>query len=173
MAPAPRTFMDSVERFLLRVVLLGVVLLALLLAFAAWHTRHNAPAAGLAGPPAAPATTGITLTIDYGDGTQKRFTDLSFTPGMTVLDAMNAARSHARPLVFTSTGAGEGAIVSAIDGVGNEGGTPGGLGGTLRNWQFWVNDRYGEASIGVAKLAAGDRVTWGFRKYEPGAPAPR
>lgn len=162
--PRPPTFLDHVERLLLRVILVALLVLAITIGFAVWQTRGRGvpPAAAL--PPA--GTGAVTLVIDYADGTQRRFTDLPASPGMTVLDAMNLAAAHARPLSFVATGTGDTVFLSRIDDLPNE---PTGAG-----WQYWINAEYGLASIGVAKLRPGDRLTWAFRAYQrdPAPPGP-
>lgn len=171
-SPAPPNFLDTIERYLLRAILGGLVVLVLLLGFAWWQAKHapattragaSGAAVGAGGVAAVPATTTITLVIDFGDGTQRRFTDLAFAPGMTVVDAMRAAAAHARPLVFESKGSGPGAIITSIEGIRDEG--AGTNPGAARAWQYWVNAAYGETSAGAAALKAGDRVSWAFRPY--------
>ncbi len=156
----PPTFLDNIERVLLRIILGAVLALALLLGFAAWQTRHQKP--GMVA--ALPATTTVSLVVDFGDGAQKRLSGLASTPGMTVLDVMNLAKSHARPVEFTSNGAGERALLTSIDGVKNEGIEAGIT--TARCWQYWVNGQYGRTSMGVAKVSPGDWVIWAYRPYE-------
>ncbi len=165
--PAP-TFLDGVERVLLRIILAALVVLALLLGFAAWHTRHQKNAA-LA---VSPASTSISVLVDFGDGSQKRFANLAFTKDMTVLDAMKLAATHPRPLVSEIKGTGDRAQLMSIDGQRDEGIEKGVA--AARCWQYWVNAQYGMTSIGVAKLQPGDRVTWAYRPYEsdPKPPAP-
>jgi hypothetical protein len=163
-AKAPRTFLDVIERVLLRIILGALAVLVLLLAFAWWHNHRT----GAAGPGAAapvaitPTTTTVTLVIDFGDGTQRRFTDLAFTPGMTAMDATRAATTHARPLALESRGQGSTAIITSIEGIRDETGADP---ATSRAWQFWVNGAYGETSAGAAALRAGDRVSWAYRAY--------
>lgn len=157
--PAP-TFLDGVERVLLRIILAALIILALLLGFAAWHTRHQKAAAAAA----APASTAISVLVDFGDGSQKRLADLSFTKDMTVLDAMKLAGTHPRPIVSEIKGVGDRAQLMSIDGQRDEGIEKGIA--LARCWQYWVNTQYGMTSIGVAKLQAGDRVSWAYRPYE-------
>ena len=161
----PPTFLDGVERVLLRIILAALVVLALLLGFATWHARQQRGA--VAQNAGANAATTITLVIDYGDGVRKTFMDLGASPGMTVLDAMNAAKSHTRPLAFTTTGSGDSTLLHSIDDVTNEG-----ING--RAWQYWIDGTYGMASIGAAKVNPGQRVSWAFRPYDrdPKPPAP-
>ena len=166
----PPTFLDRVERGLLRVILIALVFLALLLGFASWHARQQRSAAQQ--NPVANAATTVSLLIDYGDGVRKTFTDLPASPGMTVLDAMNAAKSHARPIAFTTTGSGDTALLNSIDDLSNEGAAK--HPGQSRAWQYWVDGAYGMTSIGAAKVNAGQRVSWAFRPYEsdPKPPQP-
>lgn len=157
--PAP-TFLDGVERVLLRIILAALVVLAVLLGFAAWHARQQKAATVVA----APASTAISLLIDYGDGAQKRLAGLAFTPEMTVFDAMNLANAHPRPIMCVVKGTGDRAQLMSIDDLRDEGAEKGIK--TARCWQYWVNAQYGMTSIGVAKLEPGDRVVWAYRPYE-------
>jgi hypothetical protein len=149
-------------------ILGAVVVLALLLGFAAWHVRHQGGAPAVASP----ASSTITVVIDFGDGSQRRLSGLAATPGMTVLDAMNLAKAHPHPIAFTCSGAGDRALLTSIDDVKSEG-IEAGI-ATARCWQYWINAQYGMTSIGVAKLQPGDRVTWAYRPYEsdPKPPPP-
>lgn len=135
-------------------------MLALLLGFAAWHSRHQ-KAAAIAGNP---ASTSIAVLVDFGDGSQKRLADLAFTKEMTVLDAMTLAGLHPRPIVSEIKGSGDRAQLMSIDGQRDEGIEKGIA--VARCWQYWVNTQYGMTSIGVAKLQPGDRVIWAYRPYE-------
>ena len=103
----------------------------------------------------------IQLTIDYGDGVQKRFADLPLTPDMTVLDALRAAKEHPHGITFVVQGTGQNAFVSQIDDVKNEGG-----GEKAKNWMFRVNGKDAERGVGVFILSGGDAVLWRFAVYE-------
>lgn len=100
----------------------------------------------------------VELTIDYGDGVEKRFQALPFKPGLTILGLMDAASQHPRGIKFEYRGQGETAFLKSIDGVANE--------GRGRNWIFRVNDKLGETSFAVQALRAGDKVAWRFGKYD-------
>jgi len=101
----------------------------------------------------------VTLTIDYGDGFQKRFVNIRWRKGMTVLDAMQSAKRHKRAQFdFTYRGRGATALLSKIDDVGNEG-------GGKRNWIYSVNKQKGDRSFGICKLHSGDAVLWRFETY--------
>lgn len=164
--PPPPTFLDTLERLLLRAILIAVALLAALIGFAAWHTRSTAAARGAAAvqPTQAPTTTAISIVVDFGDGAQKRLSGIAFTQGMTVLDAMNLARVAQHPIHFQASGRAETALISQIDDVANE---PGTAGPKSRAWQYWVNQQYGMSSVGAATLQPGDRISWAFQEYKP------
>lgn len=101
----------------------------------------------------------VELTIDYGDGFQKRYTQLKATAKMTVLEVLSAAKKHPRGIDFKSRGKGETAFVTQIDQLKNE--------GAGRNWIFSVNGKQGKRSCGVTFVEAGDKVLWRFSKYSP------
>ena len=99
------------------------------------------------------------LIVDYGDGSQKHFTELPWREGITVLEATKIAQKHPRGVKSTVRGSGSTAFLTQIDDVANEGGDG-------RNWVFRVNDELGDRSCGVTKIDAGDTVLWRFQTYE-------
>lgn len=158
----PATFLDRVERSLLIIIAGAVVLLIALLGFATWHTRQMRAAAAASTPGQVDVYTTITIVVDYGDGSQRRLVGIPHTPGMSVLDAMNLATGRPHPIQFQGTGSGPTALITQIDDVRNEAGSM-----ESKAWQYWVNTQYGDTSVGVATLKAGDRISWAFKKYEP------
>jgi hypothetical protein len=108
----------------------------------------------------------VKLVIDYGDGVQKHFVAIEHKAGMTVLDALQAARAHPRGVEVEHSGGGATALVRRIDDLKNQGGSAGE--GGARNWQFYVNDRYATAGAGATKLEPGDVVRWVFAPYTGG-----
>lgn len=111
--------------------------------------------AGHAADPEAPPT--IRLIIDYGDGVEKHFTALAWKDGMTVLNALEAAKDHARGIRFACRGKDATTFLTEIDGLENE--------GNGKNWVFRVNDKLGSKSFAVTPLKAGDTVLWRFGEY--------
>lgn len=114
---------------------------------------------------AAPATNqdgpSVQLTIDFGDGFQKRFPTLAWQSGMTVLDALRAAARHPRGIRLESAGRREMTLITAIDGVANQGGGP-----NTRNWVYQVNGRRATRGCAVVELQPGDRVLWELTFYD-------
>jgi hypothetical protein len=98
------------------------------------------------------------LTIDYGDGVQKVFTNLAWQEGQTVLAALETAAKHPRGIKFEHRGSGATAFITSIDGQKNE--------GIGRNWFYEVNGKPANKSCGVWTLQAGDQVLWRFGKQE-------
>jgi hypothetical protein len=103
----------------------------------------------------------LELAIDYGDGSEKRFTDIAWKDSMTVFDVLRAAEDRPHGLTISSHGSGETLIVSKIDDLANQGG-----GKTDKNWIFHVNGQMGDESAGIATVRPGDRVLWKFGPYE-------
>jgi hypothetical protein len=101
----------------------------------------------------------VRLVVDYGDGVIKTITGLPWAKGSTVLDVMNAAKSHG--ISFSYTGSGASAFLTRIDDVANEGG-----GGSKKNWQLWVNTSYADKSFGVYEVQPLDVVFWRFTTQE-------
>lgn len=113
------------------------------------------------GTAAAPGVATIRLSIDYGDGVEKRFQALPFKESMTVLDALLSAQSHPRGVKVSVAGTGANAMVVQIDDLKNEGGGP-----KSRNWLFRVNGKEATQGAGSLALSAGDAVLWKFTVYE-------
>jgi hypothetical protein len=115
-------------------------------------------AAGWATPPAAgEGAQTVRLVVDYGEGTTKTISNLAWAKGNTVLDAMKAATARPHGISFSFTGSGATAVLTKIDDVPNEGGGAG-----KKNWQYWVNDAYGDRSFATFELQARDVVVWRF-----------
>jgi hypothetical protein len=99
----------------------------------------------------------VRLTVDYGDGVAKTVSDLAWSKGNTVLDAMKAATSRPHGISFSYTGSGASAALTKIDDVQSQGGGAG-----KKNWQYWVNGTYGDRSFATFELQAQDEVLWRF-----------
>ncbi|MFM8251467.1 MAG: DUF4430 domain-containing protein [Planctomycetota bacterium] len=136
-----------------------VWLLAVVVCLAPAAFADDSPAAAQKSEAAKGDTaTTVELVIDYGDGVQKRFTRLTPTPQMTILDVLQAAQKHPRGIKFEYRGKGETGFLTRIDDVANE--------GRGRNWIFRVNNKLGERSFAVEPVRAGDVVSWSFAKYQ-------
>lgn len=99
----------------------------------------------------------VSVGVDYGDGSEKRFSAIAWQEGTTVLEALQSAAKHPRGPTFKHRGSGATAFVSQIDDVANAGG-----GG--KNWRFHVNGKLADQGCGVFPLKAGDAVLWKFEK---------
>jgi Domain of unknown function (DUF4430) len=99
----------------------------------------------------------VRLIVDYGDGATKTISDLAWSKGNTVLDAMKEATSRSHGISFSYTGSGASAVVTKIDDVQNQGGGAG-----KKNWQYSVNGAYGDRSFAAFELQAQDQVVWRF-----------
>lgn len=103
------------------------------------------------------AAPSVRLVVDYGDGTTKTISDLPLAKANTVLDAMTAATTRPHGISFSYTGSGATALMFRIDDETNQGGGAG-----KKNWQYWVNETYGDRSFGAFELKPGDVVLWRF-----------
>jgi Domain of unknown function (DUF4430) len=139
--------LDSTVPALILIGLSLVIGLGLLVDAAAVHGADDDPAASPV----------VQLTIDYGDGCEKHFTRIAWREGMTVLDALEAARKHPRGIRFEHRGAGETAFVSQIDELKNQ--------GQGKNWLYHVNGKGGTKSCGLQVVAKDDRILWKFATY--------
>jgi hypothetical protein len=104
----------------------------------------------------------VRLIVDYGDGVEKHFTALPYkkgNDGMTVLDALGAAKASPHGITFDSRGRGAYTMLTRIDDLKN-----GGAGADAKNWTYRVNDKFAEDSLGVHVIQAGDEVRWTYAK---------
>lgn len=100
----------------------------------------------------------IALTINYGDGVEKRFTAIPWKPGMTVLEVLEAARKHPRGIRFKYRGSAGRAFLYQIDDIPNE--------GKGDNWIFRINKKLAGQSFAVTRVNAGDVILWEFGEYK-------
>ncbi len=106
-------------------------------------------------PSSEPQGSTVALEIDFGNGAKKQFAALPWRAGMTVADLMGQASKFRPGIEFDQQGEGAGGLLTAIDGLKNEG-----SGG--RNWRYRVDDRYGEVSFCLQSIEPGMRVLWEF-----------
>jgi hypothetical protein len=102
-----------------------------------------------------PAAKTVSLTADYGDGSEKRFAALPWREGLTVFDALQAAGKARAKLDVAHRGAGATLFVLALDGVKNEGASG-------KNWRYHVGGKLADRSCAVYELKPGDAVVWKF-----------
>lgn len=101
----------------------------------------------------------VALTIDYGDGFQKRLPKVTWRAGMTVLDVLEEAKKHPRArLKIRYQGSGATALLLQIDDVVNQGG------GKL-NWIYSINGKKADRSFAIKALQPSDEVLWKFETY--------
>jgi len=124
--------------------LLGLTLVALILS-------------GVTGrlPAQEPAAKTVSLAVEYGDGSEKRFAALPWREGLTVFDALQAASRKKGKLDIGHRGDGATLFILALDGVKNEG-----AGG--KNWRYHVAGKLADRSCAVYELKPGDAVVWRF-----------
>ncbi len=103
------------------------------------------------------ATVSFLLTIDGGDDEKSASWPLNCPPETTVLGAMQRAQ-QAGLLKLTSSGNGEMAFVSAIDGVENEGGNG-------KHWIFYINGEIAKRGCGAVVIQPFDEIDWRFEVY--------
>ena len=99
----------------------------------------------------------VSLVIDFGDHFQKRFTAITWTRDMTILDVLQAAAKHPRGIGFKHRGKGKTAFLTSIDKLENQGGD--------RNWVYRVNGKLGDRSFATFKVQPTDAILWTFGKY--------
>lgn len=103
----------------------------------------------------------VSLTIDYGDGAQKRFPQIAWPEQRegTVADVLLYAEKHDRGVKITARGRGETRFLEAINGLKNEG-----AGG--KNWMFLVNGELAQSSYATTPVETGAVILWKFRTFQ-------
>lgn len=101
----------------------------------------------------------VVLTVDYGDGAQKKYNAIPWQTDMTVLKVMQWADKHPHGIDFVSRGEGATAMLIQIDDLKNRG-------GESKNWIFRVNDKLADRSCGIFPVKEGDRILWRFERYQ-------
>ena len=123
-----------------------------------WVSPNTASDDGVAKPAKRDTPPTIELTIDYGDGAQKRFPEVPWKKGMTVMDTVLWAGKHPHGLQVRHRGQKSLAMVSQIDDLKNGGGSG-------KNWIFYVNNRLSDRSCGASIVSSGDKILWRFEVY--------
>ncbi|EAQ78440.1 DUF4430 domain-containing protein [Blastopirellula marina] len=115
--------------------------------------------AGLAGASySAEPEKAVEVVIDFGDGSEKHYTQIPGKKAENVFAATETASRHPHGFALQSRGSGDTRFVFSIDDVKNE--------GNGRNWIFRVNDKLATRSCELVKIAPGDVVLWRFQRYE-------
>ncbi|TFH07332.1 MAG: DUF4430 domain-containing protein [Candidatus Thorarchaeota archaeon] len=89
-----------------------------------------------------PASTGIDLIVDFGNGT------VAYHSGLTAPDVYNLTISL---FEIDAVWAGDRAFINAIDGVHQD---------ETHGWQYWVNGNYASIAANLYILHDGDSVLW-------------
>lgn len=115
----------------------------------------SSQAAGNWTPSELPQGDTVALEIDFGNGAKKQFAALPWRPEMTVSQVMEEAHKFRPGISFTQVGTGASGLLTAIDGVKNEG-----SGG--KNWRYRVDDHFAEVSFCLEPVEPGAGVLWEF-----------
>jgi hypothetical protein len=103
------------------------------------------------------ATVSFLLTIDFGDDKKSLSWPMNCPPETTVLEVMQRAQ-QAGILELASSGGGEMAFLSAIDGIKSEGGSG-------KNWVFYVNGELAKRGCGTVVVQSFDEIDWRFEVF--------
>ncbi len=96
------------------------------------------------------AAEGITLTVDFGNGTIREFSGLN---GSNVLEVTSSV------LDVEVRWFGTLAYIKGIEGLIGEG---------EYGWQYWVNDEFASIAVNLYSLENGDTILWAFSSPAPG-----
>lgn len=108
-------------------------------------------------PASRPEGRTFSLTIDFGNGAERRFAALRWRDGLTVLEALQAAADFRPGITFTLKGKGETAFLSSLEGLKNSGAGGG-------NWIYEINGEMAQRGMAVQTLNPGDALLW---RYAP------
>jgi hypothetical protein len=100
--------------------LLAVVFGAIVIARASRVEERAVAPRQLPVPSAAAAGKSVALTIEYGDGRERKFDAIAWHEGMTVDDLLNAASQLPDPISYGVLGNGELTLLTNIDKTHNE-----------------------------------------------------
>lgn len=106
------------------------------------------------------ANSAVGLTVEWNRDERLPLFEVAWSDGMTVRDLMLDAQKAGK-LTFDEAGEGDAAMLTAISGTKNEGGSSDSF-----NWTFRVNGKMGDKSFAIYKLQKGDIVSWKFGPYE-------
>ncbi|MGD9396475.1 MAG: DUF4430 domain-containing protein [Candidatus Thorarchaeota archaeon] len=95
------------------------------------------------------AAEGITLTVDFGNGTVRDYQNLS---GSTVLNVTSSV------LEVEVQWYGPLAYIKAIEGLVGEG---------EYGWEYWVNNEFASLAVNLYSLEDGDTILWKYTSPEP------
>ena len=113
--------------------------------------NHNVPSL----EPTAAESVQVSLKLDFQGQGENLELEMQVPGAATVFELLLLAKSQGE-LSFESTGSGELAFVTSINGIENEK-----AGGS--NWVFYVNDELASAGSGDYKLSESDKVLWKFK----------
>jgi hypothetical protein len=86
--------------------------------------------------------TTVSVTIDYSNGSQKSFANIPWVEGLTILEALEAAKTIPPGMTVDYGSSRSGSVINlSLDGVPEESG--------LGEWSVWVNNRRGPESLGT------------------------
>ena len=104
-------------------------------------------------PPESPRS--VSLMLDFGDGTVKSWTDISYVEGQTLFDlTAKIARENSLTLEFDPPGE-YGIFLKSIGD--KKGGEEGG-----KWWLWWVDGQAGEVAADQYRLQPGDVAEWKY-----------
>lgn len=104
-------------------------------------------------PPESPRS--VSLMLDFGDGTVKSWTDISYVEGQTLFDlTAKIARENSLTLEFDPPGE-YGIFLKSIGD--KKGGEEGG-----KWWMWWVGNKAGEVAADQYRLQPGDVAEWKY-----------
>lgn len=90
----------------------------------------------------------VSVTIDYGNGTTKTFSDVYLFRNATALDALRAVANAT--LQYTEFGV----LVTSVNDISND------WSGAGVGWQYWINGKWGNVAADKQILIRGDYVSW-------------
>lgn len=103
-----------------------------------------------------PATSTVSLMLDFGDGSVSTFQNIPISGTSTLFDVLlHLSESDSITMTYDDYGNEMGSLVQSIDGYVN---------GDTRNtyWQIWVNNEYAKIGASHYRVSPGDSIEWKF-----------
>lgn len=100
----------------------------------------------------------VQVVLDFGDGSEKRYTQIPWKEEANAFSVTAAAGKHPRGFALQSRGSGATRFVFSLDGQKNE--------GNGRNWILRINDKLAKQSCELVEVSPDDVILWRFQRYE-------
>lgn len=103
----------------------------------------------------------VSVTVDYGNGARKSFTRLPWRKGLTLLEALDAARAVPPGIAVAYGSSRNGSVIDlTLDGLPEADGSGA--------WSVWIDERQGPARLGTETSYRFDPGSRAANEVQPG-----